>query len=121
MLNILVVDDSIIIRKNLTKLFEKMGHKVHQAGNGQQAVEKYRELKPDLVTMDITMPEMNGIEATRKIVDEFPDAKIVMVTSHGMEDMVIDSIDAGAMGYVLKPITEAKLLEQMAKALPNLK
>jgi len=88
MLKILVVDDSLIIRKKITKLSAELGHKVvYGAKNGQEAIEKYKELKPDLVTMDITMPDMDGIEAVKHIINEDSEAKIIMVTSHGQEDM----------------------------------
>ena len=110
MLKILVVDDSLIIRKKITKLIIQLGHEVvFGAKNGQEAIEKYSEFKPDLVTMDITMPDMNGIEAVQKIVELDAEAQIIMVTSHGQEDMVIKSIKAGAVGYMLKPVTIDKL------------
>ena len=115
--SVLVVDDSLIIVKKLTNILEKVGFRVIKtAGNGKQAVAAYRACKPDVVTMDITMPEMDGIEATRAIVKEFPDAKIVMVTSHGQEKMVLDAIKAGAKGYVLKPFQEHKVYEAIQKA-----
>jgi two-component system chemotaxis response regulator CheY len=100
----------LIIRKKITKLVVKLGHDVlYGAKNGQEAIDKYNELKPDLVTMDITMPDMDGIEAVRNIIKEDNEAKIIMVTSHGQEDMVIKSIKAGAVGYMLKPVTQDKL------------
>ena len=116
MLKILVVDDSLIIRKKITKLSVELGHEVlYGAKNGQEAIEKYKELKPDLVTMDITMPDMDGIEAVKHIINENSKAKIIMVTSHGQEDMVIKSIKAGAVGYMLKPVTKDKLANSIGK------
>lgn len=110
MLKILIVDDSLIIRKKITTLLEKLGHEViYDAKNGQEAIDAYQSKKPDLVTMDITMPDMDGITAVKQIMSKDVDAKIIMVTSHGQEDMVIKSIQAGAVGYMLKPITEDKL------------
>lgn len=110
MLEILVVDDSLIIRKKLIKIIEKLGHKaVFGAKNGQEAISTYTSKRPDLVTMDITMPDMDGITAVKHIMKIDKDAKIIMVTSHGQEDMVIKSIQAGAVGYMLKPVTEEKL------------
>jgi len=110
MLKVLVVDDSLIIRKKLTKIIEKLGHEVvYSAKNGQEGIDSYLSKKPDLVTMDITMPDMDGITAVKNIMKEDSDAKIIMVTSHGQEDMVIKSIQAGAVGYMLKPITDEKL------------
>ena len=89
-LNILVVDDSPIIARKLTMMLELLGYKVIKTpANGTQAVSAYRQCHPDVVTMDITMPEMDGIEATKRIIEDFPEAKIVMVTSHGQEKMVI--------------------------------
>ncbi|MDO8453525.1 MAG: response regulator [Sulfurimonas sp.] len=112
MLKILIVDDSLIIRKKITTIVEKLGHEVvGQAKTGQEAIKMYESAKPDLVTMDITMPDMDGITAVKHIVEIDKNAKIIMVTSHGQEDMVIDSIKVGAVGYMLKPITDEKLEE----------
>ncbi len=121
-LKVMVVDDSPIIVKKLTVLLETLGYKVIQsAENGKDAVEIYKRLqlidfKPDVITMDITMPEMDGIEATRTIMNEFPDTKIVMVTSHGQEAMVLNALKAGAKGYVLKPFDQQKVYETIQKA-----
>jgi two-component system chemotaxis response regulator CheY len=121
MLNVLVVDDSMIIRKTLQKKLEDMGHKViASAASGKEAVEMYKKHNPDLVTMDITMPEMSGIEALKLIKDEFKDANIIMVTSHGEEKLVMDAISSGAKGYVLKPITEDKIKASLSKIFPDL-
>ena len=111
-LQILVVDDSLITVRKLSSMLTALGHRVvHTAGTGQEALIAYESCKPDLVTMDITMPDMDGIEATRQIRDKFPDALIIMVTSHGQEKMVLDALKAGAKGYVLKPFREEKLKE----------
>lgn len=116
-LNILVVDDSPIITRKLTMMLELLGYKVlKSAATGREAITAYRACRPDVVTMDITMPDMDGIEATRAIVQEFPDAKIVMVTSHGQEKMVFDALKAGAKGYVLKPFDGQKVHEAIQKA-----
>lgn len=111
-LRILVVDDSNITSRKLTKMLEEMGHTVvHVAKTGSDAVEAFAEHNPDLVTMDITMPDMDGIEATRRIIAQHAGALVVMVTSHGQEQMVIDAVEAGAKGYVLKPFKKEKLQE----------
>lgn len=109
-LNILVVDDSLLTIKQLSAALTQLGHKVVKtAKNGAEALAVYEAYLPDIVTMDITMPDMDGIEATKQIVARFPDARIIMVTSHGQEAMVMDAIDAGAKGYVLKPFQADKL------------
>ena len=113
-LNIMVVDDSAITIKKLSKMIENLGHMVGQsAKTGRDAVAKYKENRPDLVTMDITMPDMDGIEATRQIRAYDENALIIVVTSHGQEQMVIDAIEAGAMGYVIKPIKQDKLKDSI--------
>ena len=122
MLNIMVVDDSLIIRKTLTTELEKMGHTVvGQAKSGKEAVELYSELLPDLVTMDITMPVMSGIEALKEIKKSYKDAKIIMVTSHGEEKLVMDAITSGAKGYILKPISKQKIEDVICKVIPQYK
>ena len=115
-LNILTVDDSMLTLRKLQAMLEDIGHKVvGTAGTGAEALEAYRSHNPDLVTMDITMPDMNGIQATKAIRAEFANAKIVMVTSHGQEAMVRDALKAGAMGYVLKPIKPEKLKDMIGR------
>lgn len=114
-LKVMVVEDSGITAKKLTVMLERLGHQVVCVANtGLQAIDLYKEYQPDMVTMDITMPDMDGIEATRKILDISPRALIIMVTSHGQEQMVMDAIDAGAKGYVLKPVKQEKLAEHIA-------
>ena len=99
-------------------MLEDLGHcVVGNANTGERAIEAYRAHVPDLVTMDITMPDMDGIEATRRIIDEFPKANIIMVTSHGQERMVIDALGAGAKGYVLKPLHQDKVADMIGRAL----
>jgi len=113
-LRMMVVDDSGLTVKKMSKLLEELGHTVAAvATTGQQAVSLYAPTAPDIVTMDITMPDMNGIEATRCIMAENPGACIVIVTSHGQEQMVMDAIEAGAKGYILKPVKKEKLEETL--------
>ncbi|QAZ68115.1 response regulator [Solidesulfovibrio carbinolicus] len=113
-LRILVVDDSGLTVKKMAKLLEELGHQVvAMASTGQQAVDVYAEAAPDVTTMDITMPDMDGIEATRRILAVHPGACIVIVTSHGQEQMVMDAIEAGAKGYILKPVKQEKLAETL--------
>lgn len=109
-LRVLVVDDSLITVKKLAGMLTTLGHKVAMtAATGKEALSAYKSCNPDLVTMDITMPDMDGIEATREIRKLFPAARIIMVTSHGQEAMVLDALKAGARGYVIKPFEKDKL------------
>lgn len=111
-LKIMVVDDSGLTTKKLTKLLNELGHEVVKiCKTGKDAVDNFTTVKPDLVTMDITMPDMDGIEATKLIVEQDPGALIIMVTSHGQEQMVIESIQSGALGYVIKPVKIEKMKE----------
>lgn len=116
-LKIQVVDDSALTVKKITKMLEDMGHEVIQVSNtGKTAVFDFQCWKPDLVTMDITMPDMDGITATKRIMEIDKNAKIVMITSHSQKQMVMDSIGAGALGYVMKPIDPEKLKESVERA-----
>lgn len=118
MAKIMVVDDSLVVRKSLHKILEELGHEVvYEAEEGRDATNKYSKLKPDLVTMDITMPVLNGILALKEIKFVDPDAKIIMVTSHGEEELVMDAVSFGAAGYILKPITKEKVEKILEKVL----
>jgi len=102
MLKVLVIDDSLIIRKNITKYLSNLGHSVLDEGkSGAEAVTLCKTLKPDLITMDITMPDMDGIEAVKRIREFDKNVTIIMVTSHGQEEMVVSSLKSGAKGYIL--------------------
>jgi two-component system chemotaxis response regulator CheY len=117
-LSIVIADDSIITVKRLQPLIEGLGHRVVAiAASAAEALEAYRRHRPDLMTMDLSMPDMNGVEATGRIIGEFPTARIIMVTSHGHERMVIDSLEAGASGYVLKPVRIDKLSDMIARVM----
>lgn len=121
MLKVLVVDDSKIIRETLNKQLRWLGHEVvANASSGREAVDMYKEHRPDLVTMDITMPIMTGIEAVKEIKADFPEASIVMVTSHGEESLVMEAIMSGAKGYILKPITNKKISQTLSTVFPDL-
>lgn len=102
--NILVVDDADFIRLTLKEIFVKNGYNVvGEAVNGEEAFEKYKLLKPDLVTMDITMPKMNGIESTKKIIEYDPMAKIVIVTSMTTKAYITKAVECGAKYFIIKP------------------
>jgi len=119
MLKIMIVDDSLIIRNNLKKQLEDLGHEVvGTAKSGDEAIHMYDSLKPDLVTMDITMPMMSGIDALKIIMSKDKDAKVIMVTSHGEENLVMDAIKSGAKGYILKPITHGKIIKAIERVFP---
>lgn len=116
-LDVLVVDDSPMIVKRLRVMLETLGYRVvRTAANGNDAVAAYRAVKPDVVTMDITMPGMDGIEAARAIIKEFPDARIIMVTSLGQEKMILEALKAGAKGFLLKPFQQHKIHEAIQNA-----
>ncbi len=111
MARILVIDDSIVMRKNLCTIFTENGHEVVGEGiDGKQAILLYSELKPDLVTMDITMPKMNGVEAVGFIIKKDINAKIVMISALNQKQMVFEALKNGAKHYVIKPIDPAKLI-----------
>lgn len=115
---ILLVDDAAFMRMMLKDILTKNGYQVAgEADNGEKAVEKYLELKPNLVIMDITMPEMDGIEAVRQIRKHDPAAKIIMCSAMGQQAMVIDAIQAGARDFVVKPFQPERVLEAVRKAL----
>ncbi|MDH8678346.1 response regulator [Fusibacter bizertensis] len=113
---ILVVDDAMFMRKLLSDILTKAGFEVvAEAGNGQEAYQKYKEFLPDVVTMDITMPEVTGLEGVKMITAEFPDAKILMCSAMGQESMVIDSVKSGAKGFIVKPFVAEKVIAEIQK------
>lgn len=113
---ILVVDDAAFMRMMIKDILTKNGYEVvGEADNGLKAVEKYKELNPDLVLMDITMPEMDGIEAVKKIKALDPGALIVMCSAMGQQAMVIESIQSGAKDFIVKPFQADRVLEAIRK------
>lgn len=115
---ILVVDDAAFMRMMLKDILTKHGFDVvGEAENGIQAVEKYEELKPDLVTMDITMPEKDGVMALKEIKEANPDAKIIMCSAMGQQAMVINAIQAGAKDFIVKPFQADRVIEAISKVL----
>jgi len=115
---ILIVDDTLFMRTLLKNILFTGGHSiVGEAGDGDEAIEKYKELKPDLVTMDVVMPKMNGIEALKAIKGIDPNAKVIMCTAVGQEQMVKLAIKSGARGYVVKPFQAPKVLEEIKNVL----
>jgi len=115
---ILIVDDAAFMRMMLKDIITKNGYEVAgEAENGLKAVEMYKELKPDLVMMDITMPEMDGIQAVREIKKIDPQAKIIMCSAMGQQAMVIESIQAGARDFIVKPFQAERIVEAIKKVL----
>lgn len=111
MARVLVVDDALMMRKTIANFLIKAGHVVvEEAANGEQAVMAYKKHRPDLVTMDITMPDVDGIDALTRIMAFDANAKVVMVSALGQKHKVFDALQNGAKGYILKPFTEDKLL-----------
>ena len=108
----LIVDDSVFARKNLTRIIESFGGEIAgEAGDGVEAISEYDRSKPDIVLMDITMPQMEGIEAAEKIVQQNPDARIVMVSSVGYQENIVAALQRGARHFVQKPVKPEVLYE----------
>lgn len=116
MATVLIVDDAAFMRMVIRLMLEKSGFKViAEAENGIEGIEKYIQYKPDVVTMDITMPEMDGIESLKGIIHHDPNAKVVMISAMGQELMVMESILAGAKTFIVKPFKEEHVIETMMK------
>jgi len=115
-LRVLIVDDAIFMRKMISDILVENGMEViGEADTGVKGVERYVELRPDLVTMDIIMPEMNGIDAVRKIVEFDSQAKIVMCSALGQQALVQEAITAGAKDFLIKPFNAARVVEVITK------
>ncbi|MBR4581937.1 MAG: response regulator [Lachnospiraceae bacterium] len=115
---ILIVDDAAFMRMVIKNILTKEGYEIAgEASDGKQAVEMYNELKPALVLLDITMPEMDGIEALKKIIAADPSAKVVMCSALGQSSMVIEAIQAGARDYIVKPFQPDRVIEAVQKSL----
>jgi len=116
MKTVLIVDDSAIMRKIIRHTLTKHDFNViGEADNGQAGVDKYMELKPDIVTMDVTMKVMSGIDALRDIIKQNADAKVVIISAMGQELIVKDAIMSGAKGFVVKPFNEEQLISALRK------
>ena len=115
---ILIVDDAAFMRMMIKDILTKNGYEVvGEANDGAQAVEKYKELKPDLVTMDITMPELDGIAALKEIKKLDPQAKVIMCSAMGQQAMVMDAIQAGAKDFIVKPFQADRVIAAIKKTL----
>jgi len=116
MARILIVDDSIVSRANLKTILIENGHEVVGEGvDGQDGLEKYLALQPDIVTMDITMPRLNGIESLKAILEREPEAKVVMISALGQGAKILEAINCGACHYITKPFEPDKVIEAMSE------
>ncbi|MEO0255156.1 MAG: response regulator [candidate division WOR-3 bacterium] len=117
---VLIVDDAQFMRKLLADILKKGGYEIcGEASNGEEAVRLYRELKPDIVTMDIVMPDKSGIDAVREIISFDPHAKIIMVSAMGQQPLVLEAIQAGAKDYIVKPFQPARVLEAVERVIKS--
>ncbi|MCE5192156.1 MAG: response regulator [Actinomycetia bacterium] len=117
--SVLVVDDAAFMRMMIRDILSKEGYVIHEAVNGRDAVEKYAELHPDLVTMDITMPEMSGLDALREIRESDSTARVLVVSAMGQQRMIVEALEAGAMDFLVKPFQPTKVLETVKKCLQS--
>lgn len=118
MKKIMIVDDSLIIRIRLRDLFESIGFEVvAEAESGEKAIPKFKESKPDIVTMDIILPGIDGIEVVEKLIEIDPEVKIIMLSGAAQRAMVVKAIKAGALGYIIKPFNESKVMEVVYEVL----
>ena len=116
MKKILVVDDAAFMRLSIKTMLEKNGYEVvGEAANGHKAIEMYKILKPEVVTMDITMPEMDGIEALSEIIKFDPKAKVIMLSAMGQETKIREAIIQGAKGFIIKPFKEDYFMQTLSK------
>ena len=116
MKRVLIVDDAAFMRMMLKDILTKNGHEIAgEAVNGKEAAEQYEALQPDIVTMDITMPQVDGIQGVKLIKAKYPDAKIVMCSAMGQQAMVVDAINAGACDFIVKPFQPDRVLEALRK------
>ena len=107
---IMVVDDSLLMRNKLIKVLDGLGYNVAgTASDGVEAIKKFDELLPDIVTMDISMPKMNGLDAVEKIIESYPSAKIVMISAINQKTLVLEAIEKGAKHFIVKPFSSNKI------------
>ena len=117
MSKILIVDDAEFLRVRLTKMLGTDGYEVFQAENGLKAVNSYKELHPDIVLMDVTMPEMDGLTALKEIVGFDPKARVIMLTALGQESVVLEAVKSGAKDFVVKPFEQDRVMKAITKLL----
>jgi len=115
MKKILVVDDAAFMRMRCVKLLNENGYQVSEASNGAEAIDKYRECRPDAVLLDITMPKMDGIMTLKELIKIDPGAKVAMVTAMGQKSMVIAALKEGARDFVVKPFDATRVMDAVKK------
>ena len=115
MAKILIVDDAAFMRLMLKDILSKMGHEICEAEDGIDSISKYNEFKPDLVTMDITMPKMGGIDALKKIISIDSKANVIMCSAMGQQEMVIEAIQSGAKDFIVKPFQPDRVKDAVEK------
>jgi two-component system chemotaxis response regulator CheY len=117
MAKILIVDDAEFLRARISKMLISNGHEALQADNGLNAVSSYKNVRPDVVLMDITMPEMDGLAALKEIRAHDPNARVIMLTALGQESVVLEAIKSGARDFIVKPFEPDRVLTAIRKAL----
>lgn len=109
----IIVDDALIMRSRLREILEKDFSIVAEASNGKEALEQYEKYKPDFITLDISMPQMDGIDALQKILTAYPDARIVIVSAVGQKQMVFKALSSGAKDFIVKPFEADRILKSI--------
>ena len=117
MAKILIVDDAEFLRVRLNKMLDTEGHEVFQAGNGNEAVSSYKEIHPDVVLMDVTMPEMDGLAALKEIIGFDARAPVIMLTALGQESVVLEAVKSGARDFIVKPFEQDRVMKAINKLL----
>lgn len=115
MAKVLVTDDAMFMRTILKNILVSSGHEVYEACNGLDLLNKYPEVKPDVVTLDITMPEMDGLQAVKELKKLYPEAKVIMCSAMGQQPLVLEAMKGGANDFLVKPFEKGRVLEAIIK------
>ena len=115
MKKILITDDAAFLRMALNKMLTQAGYSVYESASGEETLEKYKKLQPDLVTMDITMPGMDGITTLKELKKIDPDCKVIMCSAMGQQEKIVSAIQAGATDFIAKPFQESRVLAAVRK------
>ena len=111
----MIVDDAMIMRMRLREILDQEFNIVAEAANGQEALSLYAELKPDFITLDISMPQLNGIEALKMILEKYPDARVVIVSAVGQKQIVFEALGLGAKDFIIKPFEAERVLKSIRR------